>query len=219
MLPKIYACMGSHGSGKEYLGKHLNKKFSTPFVPSPVSAYWEAIKLKNLDKKEDWENEYHQSAVLGAIGYKLFTYQKEWVVSESLNLISLFERTPLDVLAYSKLLSCSQAHQKWETKIAFGLTEAYVDTIIFVPYEPAVVAQGRQEHTDYREKQSRAVATDEYMKWVLMNYFSTPRKTRLVCVTGDIKSRISQVEEAIIGQNQYYLNNIFEFDMATNKPF
>jgi hypothetical protein len=207
---KIYTFMGAHGAGKSYLSNVLDKEDNHYLrfknLPSPVSTWWKSISLANLQEKESWEQFHHQTAVLGALGYQLEMLEK---IQETY----LLDRSPLDVIAYSHhLMKKPNAeslpdHFMFLIKYAYLLTEKFVNTIIFIPYEEEIVGHGRGEFEAFREAKSNALQNDRLMKHVVAEYFKSALqeiefpKTRLIVVTGNTESRKQQIIDGLIGKD------------------
>jgi hypothetical protein len=215
---KIYTFMGAHGTGKSYLSNVLDKEDNHYLrfknLPSPVSTWWKSISLSNLQKKESWEQFHHQTAVLGALGYQLEMLEKSQEVY-------LLDRSPLDIISYSHQIFKKPGvenlpdHFKFLFKYAYLLTEKFVNTIIFIPYEEEIVGHGRGEFEAFREAKSNVFENDKLMKHVVAEYFLSENKdfemptTRLIIVSGDTESRKNQIIDGLISkdaENQFCLN-------------
>jgi hypothetical protein len=215
---KIYTFMGAHGAGKSYLSNLLDREDNHYLrfknLPSPVSTWWKSISLANLQEKENWEQFHHQTAVLGALGYQLEMLEK-------FQEVYLLDRSPLDVISYSLQLFKKQStvslpnHFDFLYKYAYQLTEKFVSTIIFVPYQEEIVGNSRGESTNFKEAESNAVENDKLMKHVVAEYFLSEHEefeipdNRLIVVSGDTNSRISQIRDGLIGKDsekQFCLN-------------
>jgi predicted ATPase len=218
---KIYTFMGAHGAGKTFLGKKLieenNHYLKFTNLPSPVSMFWKSISLTNLQKKEVWEKLDLQASVLGALGYQLESLDKYYANY-------LLDRSPLDVIAYSLMLGKKldtqlfEYHIRYMKKYTYLLTEKFVSTIVFIPYQEEIVAHGRSESTEYKEAQSNAIENDKLMKHVVAKYFlengkrypeQLSKTTRLIIVSGNTRNRIDQIKQALLTRDieqQFCLN-------------
>jgi adenylate kinase family enzyme len=194
-MSKIIACMGSHGSGKGTIAQKIETELGYTFRLSPISGWWKAIDMPDLDKRPVEELEFHQIAITGALGYQLELLTNELPGNY------ILERSPLDVLAYSKMYSVPAKTMLLQQKYSFQLVQKYIDTILFFPYEAKQVGSSREEHTDYREKKLNALRIDNYMHQILELYLEIENpNTRLIVVTGSIEERIEKIIDGIEGQ-------------------
>jgi hypothetical protein len=193
-MSKIIACMGSHGSGKGTIAQKIETELGYTFRLSPISGWWKAIDMPDLDKRPKNELEFHQNAILGALGYQLELLTNELPGNY------ILERAPLDVLAYSKMYNIPNDTISLQQKYLFQLVQKYIDTILFFPYEAKQVESSREEHTDYREKKSNAMKVDSYMHQILDLYYGTENpKARLIVVKGSIEERIEKIIDGLEG--------------------
>jgi hypothetical protein len=189
-MTKIIACMGSHGSGKGTIAQKIETELGYTFCLSPVSGWWKAIDMPDLDKRPKNELEFHQTAIIGALGYQLELLTNELPGNY------ILERAPLDVLAYSKMYNIPKDAISLQQKYVFQLVQKYIDTILFFPYEAEQVESSRKEHTAYREKKSNALLIDGYMEDFLNEFYhnSNSTSTRLIHVCGTISQRVEKIK-------------------------
>lgn len=187
--------MGSHGSGKGTIAQIIETELGYTFRLSPVSGWWKAIDMPDLAMRPKNELEFHQNAIIGALGYQLELLTNELPGNY------ILERSPLDVLAYSKMYNIPKDAISLQQKYSFQLVQKYIDTILFFPYEAEQVESSREEHTDYREKKINALRIDNYMHQILEMYLEIENpNTRLIVVTGSIEERIEKIIDGLKGQ-------------------
>jgi hypothetical protein len=170
------AFIGAHGSGKSYLAEKVSPVLGLATILSLASEYFKSIDKKLLRDMDTAERFLHQYGLMLRAG----VYFAE-------NKIGLFERSPLDILAYTEMLILEADEQDNKTtpimdylyysdmkKELFRLTETYVDVLVYVPIAEEILNL-RQEETSFKELKSNAVKTDQYMRQIIGEFYKTTR--------------------------------------------
>ncbi|NJL96640.1 hypothetical protein HC864_02365 [Candidatus Gracilibacteria bacterium] len=224
--------IGTHGAGKGFILENgplfgcfdISKN---PVVRSSVSAFWEAINEPVLRDIHIVDRFKYQFSLIG-VGVNQYLENKNGV----------FERSPLDIVAYCELL-VEDAQKEFEIggisrtdfdytkqtnlielskQALFPFTEKEIDILVYVPYD-ARIAEIRQEVTDYKELKNNSQHTDELIIMILREYFeynssnnTSKRKTKFIHLNCQPEERLkvlkNSLEKLDDNCNQFVFNGL-----------
>ncbi len=217
------ALIGSHGVGKGWILENYNQQqIQLPPIRSFVTGYWKSFDKAVIRSLSLIDRIYSERSLMGA-GENQFRENSQ----------GFFERSPLDLLAYTKFLiqeisnenNVENVHKlepikrqicldcyEYIREASFLLLDKYIDVLVYVPVDEKILEM-RGDHTDHKEIPDNCKIVDGFMKESLREYYgtfgeNTNKNTKLIVLNGKLENRLEVLEKSFeeIKNSQFVLN-------------